>query len=150
MGQAQESEHSGLPYTVEFEEVDLERVDLAWDSCKRWIVPAFDYTNKVGEKDAFEMCAKGEVQLWRIWRDGQLAGSAITQMSIYSNDAKIISFMAFGGVDIKPWVHEFLEHIEKFALREGCSAVEMVGRKGWGKLFPDYRLSAWIYTKELT
>jgi len=39
--------------------------------------------------------------------------------------------------------------IEGFAIKYGCTAIELWGRKGWKKLLPEWKDAYTVYTKEL-
>jgi len=43
-----------------------------------------------------------------------------------------------------------MEPLEGWARQNHCDAIEIQGRKGWGRIFPEYRPSLWCYTKALT
>lgn len=144
-------EPSDSAYSVEFAMVPIEDIPDLWNRCSEFLDPAFDFTAKLDNEDARELCLLGEAQLWVIWSNdlGQFLGSAITEMTIYTNEYKVLTFLAFGGSDALDWTRRFVDVIEQFGRAEGCDAVEMIGRKGWGKVFPDYEPTSWSYTKEL-
>jgi len=135
---------------VEFALVPIEDIPDLWNRCSEFLDPAFDFTAKLDNADAQELCLLGEAQLWVIWSyDLGILGSAITEITNYTNGYKVLTFLAFGGSDALDWTRKFVDVIEQFGREEQCDAVEMIGRKGWGKVFPDYPPTSWNYTKEL-
>ena len=46
-------------------------------------------------------------------------------------------------------IRGFQDMIEAFAIKMGCGALEMWGRKGWKKLLPDWKDTYIVYTKDL-
>ncbi len=151
-------ENSASAYSVECAIVVPDEIGGLWDLCSHFLDPAFDFTPQIGKEDALYFCMNGEAQLWAIWSNdidnidltkGRFLGSAVTEMKVHRNGYKLITFLGFGGDKVMEWGQDFLDIIEIFAAGEGCHAVEMYGRKGWGRVFRDYPQTSWTYTKEL-
>lgn len=133
-------------------------IDKMWPLVLPLLSPSFDRTNQLDAEDAKILCEDHMAQLWIVWapeeiagdgKTGALFGAAITSIDCYSNGYKVLSFLAFGGTRAKEWAVSSLETIEKFAIAEECHAVELKGRKGFGRVLPEYKPTAWVYTKEL-
>ena len=151
--------HSASPYSVECGTVASEEIGQIWEMASAFVGPALDLTRKLDLEDALALCMEGDAQLWIIWSDdfnnvdlsvGRYLGAAVTELQVHRNGYKILTFLGFGGNFIMEWVHDYVTIVEDFARKEGCHAVEMKGRKGWGKVFQDYKQTSWTYTKELT
>jgi hypothetical protein len=52
---------------------------------------------------------------------------------------KFCCIWACAGHEKKRWL-PYIKSIEDFAKEEGCSSVQIWGRRGWGREFPDYKL----------
>lgn len=133
-------------------------VEKTWPLVVTFLDAAFDTTKKIDSEDAKAMCEDGRAQLWVIWapeelagdgKRGALVGAAITSLDCYSNGYKVLSFLAFGGTNTREWAYSALQTVEDFARAEECQAVEFKGRRGFGRVLPEYKPTAWVYTKEL-
>lgn len=158
MSQALVQESSASAYSVECAIVEIDEIGTLWPTAILFLEPAFKFTKKLNEEDALASCMAGDAQLWAIWSDdinnldltkGRFLGSAVTELQTHVNGYKILTFLAFGATQAMDWVHDFVNIVEAFAVDERCHAVEMKGRQGWGRVFPDYPQTAWTYTKEL-
>ena len=61
---------------------------------------------------------------------------------------KVLRVISIAGSDFKR-LYEFNDMVESFAIRTGCSGMELWGRKGWKKLLPDWESNYIVYTKDL-
>jgi hypothetical protein len=138
--------------------VPVEDVDPMWDASALFLRQALKTTDKLDEEDAKILCKEGNAQLWVFWSPnliaadgmkGTMLGAAITEMCVYTNGRKVLEFMLMSGTDIALWSRTVLAQIEEFASMEMCDAVEFKGRQGFGRMFEDYKPTAWVYTKEL-
>lgn len=86
----------------------------------------------------------GTRQIWLIWLE-ELLGVVVTKVF---RKARICQIELCAGRNIKTWLHH-LPEIEQFARDNGCKISEVIGRKGWLRLLPDYELYAVILRKKL-
>lgn len=98
-------------------------------------------------------CAEGKRQLWLIQdEDGRVLLTPITEIrTIDATGRKRLTLAQVAGERLKEAM-PLLKEIEDWAIAEhGVDAVEMLGRKGWAKLLPEYgyRQSAILFRKEL-
>jgi len=71
----------------------------------------------------------------------------VTQFAIYPQK-NILRIISMAGEDFEE-IRGFQDMVEAFAIKSGCSALEMWGRKGWKKLLPDWKDTYIVYTKDL-
>jgi hypothetical protein len=129
-------------------------VDGLWPALSPHLDRAFETTRKIGNPDAKQMCEDGDAQLWAgvIWGEQgdvpAVLGSVVTEIREYTNGYRVLVVLAMGGVEFNRWDQMILKVVEDFAKSEGCDAMDLEGRKGWGRWFPDYKQTSWTYTKE--
>ena len=87
------------------------------------------------------------MQLWVVVENKHVNAALITQIKPYPQK-KVLSLKSLAGEDFQE-IKGFLEMVEVFALKNGCSSLEMWGRKGWKKLLSDWKDSYIVYTKDL-
>lgn len=62
---------------------------------------------------------------------------------------KILMLSLLGGKQVKLWRDDLVEFILQMGKDNACTDFSMVGRKGWGKLFPELTLDGFIYSRKL-
>jgi hypothetical protein len=90
----------------------------------------------------------GRAQLWVASEhpDG-IAAAAVTELH-QPRRRKYCVIVACGGYDMARWLH-LLAPIEDFARAEGCDAMRIMGRKGWARVLPDYKVNRIVLEKEI-
>ena len=97
--------------------------------------------------DYIEPLTHGDMQLWVVVENKRVNAALITQIIPYPQK-KVLRLISLAGEDFQE-IKGFLEMVEVFALKNGCSSLEMWGRKGWKKLLSDWKDSYIVYTKDL-
>ena len=92
--------------------------------------------------DVAKAIIEGHAQHWR-GRKSEI----VTEIRSYPL-AKICRIWLAGG-DMDELVNQMLPDVEAWAKANGCSRMEVVGRKGWKRVLKDYREPYAVLTKEL-
>lgn len=64
-------------------------------------------------------------------------------------DRKYLMLPLFHGERIAEWRDQFVEYLFMMAKANNCTDFYMMGRKGWGKLFPEMDHIACVYGRHL-
>jgi len=80
-------------------------------------------------------------------QENEMHSAMVTQIVTYPQK-QILRIISIAGSDFKK-LYEFNDMIESFAIKTGCSGMELWGRKGWKKLLPDWKDTYIVYTKNL-
>lgn len=89
-----------------------------------------------------------EAQLWGFQDEaGDVIGVCATQVYEHRNGRYLNMWVCAG--DLAPVIRDGARMIEDWARSIGCVAVEIVGRKGWGRMLPNYVPRAIIFEKDL-
>jgi hypothetical protein len=89
----------------------------------------------------------GRALLWLATDGVRIHAAAVTELHAIEW-RKVCVIVACGGKDMRLWLH-LIEAIEQFGRDEGCSAMRIVGRKGWARVLGDYRTRRIILEKEI-
>jgi hypothetical protein len=89
----------------------------------------------------------GAALLWLAWEGESIKAAAVTEVC-EANGEKFCTIVACGGHDRGEWLH-LLDGLESHAKAEGCAGMRVYGRRGWGKLLPDYRVTRVLLEKTL-
>jgi hypothetical protein len=72
----------------------------------------------------------------------------ITQILQYPQ-SRVLLVLFGGGRNIAEWKDQIWPYFEGFARENNCDEVQMMGREGWIKIFPDARTGWCIYRRGL-
>lgn len=130
--------------------VDPARVEEIWPHVEGFIASAL-WRSPDGDKptDALHELNAGHLLLWVVWAEDEheLIAAATTRL-IDIATGRICVITACGGKKLERW-KQFVGDIEKYARDEGCIELRLMGRKGWVKMFPDFREPWCLLSKEL-
>ena len=125
-----------------------EDVAYVWEEVAPLLDTVKEHTEGELETDDFlEPLTHGDMQLWIATEGSTVHGVMVTQLIPYPQK-KILRIISLAGDNFEE-LRGFQEMIEAFAVKTGCTALEMWGRKGWKKLLPDWEDTYVVYTKDL-
>ena len=128
--------------------IQPEDVAYVWEEVAPLLDTVKEHTEGELETDDFlEPLTHGDMQLWVATEGSTVHGVMVTQLLPYPQK-KILRIISLAGDNFEE-LRGFQEMIEAFAVKTGCTALEMWGRKGWKKLLPDWEDTYVVYTKDL-
>jgi hypothetical protein len=90
-------------------------------------------------------------QLWVVATNGkQIIAAAVSTLQKFPSGLVLATITLLGGDNgsIKDLI-ELRAEFESWAKVEGCNRVRFFARKGWARYLPDYKLAAYVMSKEL-
>jgi hypothetical protein len=137
-----------LGETLKAQIVAPEDVAYIWERVAPLLDEAQEHTEGEVESDDFlESLTHGDMQLWIATEENELHSIMITQIITYPQK-RVLRIISIAGSDFKR-LYQFNEMVESFAIKTGCTSLELWGRKGWKKLLPDWESNYIVYTKDL-
>jgi len=134
--------------TLKAQIVQPEDVAYVWEEVAPLLEKVKEHTEGEFETDDYlEPLTHGDMHLWIATEYSDVKAAMVTQFAIYPQK-NILRIVSMAGDDFEE-IRGFQDMIEAFAVRMGCSALEMWGRKGWKKLLPDWNDTYIVYTKDL-
>ena len=134
--------------TLKAQIVQPEDVAYIWEEVAPLLEKVQEHTEGEFETDDYlEPLTHGDMHLWIATEYSDVKAAMVTQFAIYPQK-NILRIVSMAGDDFEE-IRGFQDMIEAFAVRMGCSALEMWGRKGWKKLLPDWNDTYIVYTKDL-
>jgi hypothetical protein len=131
--------------------VSDEDIDFIWEECEPLIDSALKHSEgELISSDVYDQLINGAMQLWVAMEYGETIAAMITQVISYPRK-RVLRVITLGGKDgsgLDKW-YMFLDMVEGFALRTGCSALEAWTRKGMARKLKDWNHSYMVITKEL-
>ena len=111
------------------------------------IKPAFDNSLTDYETIANAVMA-GDMLLWLAWDGTEIYAACVTQLGT-SNGRRFCLIVAVGGRDMSRWLY-LVNRLEQYAKDEGCQSIALIGRRGWERELPEYKVKRVTLEKELT
>ena len=134
--------------TLKAQIVQPEDIAYIWEEVAPLLEKVKEHTEGEFETDDYlEPLSHGDMHLWIATEYSDVKAAMVTQFAIYPQK-NILRIVSMAGDDFEE-IRGFQDMIEAFAVRMGCSALEMWGRKGWKKLLPDWNDTYIVYTKDL-
>ena len=128
--------------------VQPEDIAYIWEEVSPLLERVKEHTEGEFETDDYlEPLTHGDMHLWIATDSGEMHSVMVTQIVTYPQK-QILRVISIAGSDFKK-LYEFNDMVESFAIRSGCSGMELWGRKGWKKLLPDWESNYIVYSKDL-
>ena len=109
-------------------------VEVQWQHMLRLLAPAIARSGgRWTPNDVFNELEAGRLQCWVCIQDQLFYAVGVTQVVEYPG-LKVLCFHWVGGVDQRLWLGLLVDTAAEFATAEGCTRMEMVGRKGWERM----------------
>ena len=126
-----------------------EDIPYVWEDIEPLLAKVSKHTEgEMLPEDFMTPLEEGLMQLWVAIEEKNIIAAMVTQIVPYPQK-KTLRVIAIAGSDFKGLYARFNDMIEGFAVRVGCSSMELWGRKGWKKLLPDWKDSYIVYTKDI-
>ena len=111
-----------------------------------WLKQVYEVSGKrLSYVDCLKEIIEHRMQLWTV-NDPPVA-CVVTEIVSYPQAKFCRVFFAAGtGTD---WARPVIEQLEEWSKPLGCEGIEIVGRKGWAKLLPEFEVS-YMLSKEFS
>lgn len=116
-----------------------------------YVAPNIERALEYGWNTPLEVLAlieNAQAQCWIAVDEGKLIGVWVTRIE-QSGVGRFCLVWLAGGERVSEWIPLVQEHTESWARENGCSEMQIIGRKGWAKRLPDYKWTAIVLKKEL-
>lgn len=122
-------------------------VSNIWDSVKNLITKTND--DVLNDNDIKKYLLNGDYTLW-VAIDEQsknVVAAMTTEFAYYPRD-KVCRVVTLAGERMKEWIGN-LDMVEEWAKEQGCSYLDMYGRRGWIKVLTDWKEDSVLLRKKL-
>ena len=140
------------PADVELLAIPPSKVDEIWWLASSQLELALSRTQKATLDSIYERLLGGEAQLWMAFlpKANRILCSCVTDLMKWESGHITCRVLLVGGGRIELW-RNLIRQLEAYAIREGAEAMEVIGRKGWERIFSreGYTHAETTITKEL-
>lgn len=115
-------------------------VPKIWPAILPWIVNACESMNgRIHAADFFIALLNKDKQLWVSVRDDIIEACCITEIVNYPHKKYCVVNIVTGHGRLH-W-QKFMDHIETWALTQGCDGIEAIARTGWERIMKHWTKS---------
>ena len=114
--------------------VPSDDVERHWEHMLQFLRPAIERSNgRWSANDVLNEIESGRLQAWALIDGPLLYGVGVTEIHQYPG-CRVLTCLWLGGVEAHKWLDVLDKTVSEWAIGEGCTRMEIVGRKGWERL----------------
>ena len=133
---------------IELVAVPSLRVPDRWPEVAALVERALHHSDgRYASEDFLHALIRREMQLWGVRQAGRTVGVIITALRNYPRQRRC-RYLLLAGDGFDRWQH-LQRDIEEWARANGCTAMEMCGRRGWERKLKGWRATHVEMSKEL-
>ena len=118
-----------------------------WDKVKHQIEKTNDAV--LNDEDVLNFLANGQWRLWVALDEGEVVAAMTVEFFYYPRD-KVCRVVTMGGQRMQEWLtSDTIKKFEDWAKEQGCSYIDVFGRRGWKKVLPGYNEDAVLLRKAI-
>ena len=118
---------------MEIKKIDVECVDVFWDKVEHWIESA---TKQSKGRHTLESTRKlllsGNMEMFLVLVNKAICAVYVVQKTFYPAKS-VLSILFCGGSKVIKNIKKIENFFINYAKQKGCEALEIIGRKGWGR-----------------
>jgi len=127
--------------------VPVAMIDDLWPRVKDIVALTDDAV--LNSEDVLNYLQTGQWRLWVALEDGKIVAAMTVEFFYYPRD-KVCRVVTLGGKMMKGWLTDnHQQAVENWAKGQGCSYIDVYGRKGWKKVLPEYKEDCILLRKKL-
>jgi hypothetical protein len=116
-------------------------IEVLWPSLRVWLNPAIERSRGLVTEDITrDKCASGTWQCWVAYHGTELKAAVVTRIITAPSGVKLLDAILAGGADRRLWQRPIVERLKDFAKEEECSSFQLLGRKGWERVYPEFKV----------
>ena len=130
--------------------VNSEDVPMIWEDVIPLMEASQNQQRELSIDDFFECIMDETMQLWVAIEDKEIIACMVSQFATFPQK-RVLRIIYISGEGMDRWIENF-PMVENFALMNGCTFLEVWGRKAWIKILKewDWECNYHIITKDLT
>lgn len=124
------------PADVQLLAIEPGKVDRVWPLARSQLMLALSWTRKANLESIHERLLSGSAQLWMAFLPDQnrILCSCVTDIHVWESGYITVRVLLVGGGRLELWRH-LIGGLEGYSRAEGAQGIEVIGRKGWEKVF---------------
>ena len=127
--------------------VQPEDVDTHWKWVRMFLYDVEKMAPGWTAEEVRKSLKRAESQLWVV-REIEPTGIVVTRLGNVGPTKSGLVWIASGSA-LEEGLDMFRSYIEPWFRQQGCKLIEIVGRKGWKRVLPDYQEAGTWFVKEI-
>lgn len=116
-------------------------IEVLWPSLREKLVPAIERSRGlITEKNTFDNLRDYKWQCWVAYHGTELKAAIVTRILTAPSGKRLLDAILAGGEDRRTWQRPVVERLKLFMVEEGCEAFQLLGRKGWERVYPEFKV----------
>ena len=117
-----------------------------WNISQNWqqfadvLAPAIAMTPTHNAEDVRLACMSGRADMWAQWEEPIVESAAVTEFISYPRGLWLRIWLGACRPDRKQDSAGFLREFKQWARVNGCLGIEIAGRMGWARRFPEFKI----------
>ena len=131
--------------------IPTEKIPEIWDLIEPYVQEFSESkSSRTTVENLKNLFYSGKLRCWVVWLEEEQKIQAVVGVTVKQaeNGEKIASIAMAQGYRRKDWI-DIVKDIEEWARNEGCSVVQLSGRKGWARDLEDYKIRLYLMEKPL-
>ncbi len=118
-----------------------ETIEPLWPSLREKLNPAIARSRGlINEQNTFEKLRDFKWQCWVAYRGTTLLAAIVTRILVAPSGKRLLDAILAGGEDGKSWQRPIVERLKQFMHEEDCQAFQLLGRRGWERVYPEFKV----------
>ena len=118
-----------------------ETIEPLWNSLRARLLPAIERSRgMITEDEVFEKLTALQWQCWVAYAESDLKAAIVTRILESRSGKRVVQAVLAGGDDRRLWQRPIVERLKQFTQDEQCQALRIVGRKGWERVYPEFKV----------
>lgn len=92
------------------------------------------------EPEVYEKLCALDWQCWVAYAELDLKACIVTRIITARSGKRVVQALLAGGEDRRLWQRPIVERLKQFTADENCQALRIVGRKGWERIYPEFKV----------
>lgn len=135
---------------IEFVLLTNQAIDKLPTKALEFLSKAVEKTNSNFSVDAaIQQFYQGLGYIYTAYYNDRIIGCFFINFSLVSG-GKILSIILMGGENTQLWFEDIEDFFSNLAKQCECFKLTLMGRRGWGKIYPSLKEEAVLYSKNLT
>ena len=118
---------------MEIKKIDVECVDVFWKKVEHWIESATKQSKgRHTLESTHKLLLSGNMEMFLVLVDKTICAVYVVQKTFYPAKS-VLSILFCGGSKVIKNIKKIENFFIYYAKQKGCKALEIIGRKGWGR-----------------
>lgn len=116
-------------------------IDVLWPTIRDRLAPAVERSRgMIVDEEVFENLQSGRWLCWTAYSGNDLKAAVVTRIIQTRAGKRVLQALLAGGEDRKLWQRPIVDRLIEYMKAEDCNSFRIVGRKGWERIYPEFKV----------